>query len=74
LAQIKAEAADWKAKQEKQPDPAATTPNESFTAAQTRKETALADLRELELATKRGELVPLGEVNAWAVRFNHSCS
>jgi phage terminase Nu1 subunit (DNA packaging protein) len=39
----------------------------SFSHAVTRKENALADLREMELRTKRGELVDVGEVKAaWA--------
>lgn len=58
--QIRKEAAEWHAKEKKEPDA-----NESFTAAQTRKERALADLRELELSVKRGELVSIGEINAW---------
>jgi hypothetical protein len=61
-AQILDEAAAWKEKDVKQRKPGG---NESFTEAQTRKETALADLRELELSEKRGELVNLVEVNAW---------
>ena len=38
---------------------------ETLTDAARRKEIALADLRELELAQKRGELVDLAEINAW---------
>lgn len=38
---------------------------ESFIEAQGRKEIALADLRELELKEKRGELVRTAEVNLW---------
>jgi hypothetical protein len=38
---------------------------ESFAAAQRRKEVAIADLRELELKQKRGELVSMSEVNAF---------
>lgn len=60
--QIRQEAKDWHAKERKQKTP---LESESFTAAQTRKERALADLRELELSTKRGELAPIGEINAW---------
>src|ERR1035441_6382124 len=62
--QIRKEAADWHAKEEKQE---ATTQQgkESFTEAQRRKEVALAGLRETELAVIRGELVNVGEVNAF---------
>ena len=38
---------------------------ESFNQAQRRKEVAIADLRELELKQKRGELVPVSDVNAF---------
>jgi len=60
--QIIDEAAAWKEKETDKRKPAG---NESFTEAQTRKERALADLRELELSAKRGELVSLVQVNAW---------
>jgi hypothetical protein len=38
-------------------------PDEQFVDAQRRKESALADLRELELAEKRGELLNASEVS-----------
>jgi len=38
---------------------------ESLQHAQRRKEAAVADLRELELQQKRGELVPMSDVNAF---------
>ncbi|HEY4364450.1 MAG TPA: hypothetical protein VGN17_26025 [Bryobacteraceae bacterium] len=38
---------------------------ESFHAAQTRKERALADLRELEHRTKLGQLADVNEINLW---------
>src|ERR1700680_4506229 len=38
---------------------------ESINQAQRRKEVAIADLRELELKQKRGELVAVSEVNAF---------
>ncbi len=39
---------------------------ETLLAAQSRKETAVASMRELELAQKRGELIPVGEaVQMW---------
>jgi hypothetical protein len=39
--------------------------NLSFAAAQTMKENALAQLRELEVMQKRGELIPLSYVRHW---------
>jgi hypothetical protein len=51
-----------------EPTPAPTRAakkSETFIDAQTRKERALADLRELELAVKSGDLAPVAEVNAW---------
>jgi hypothetical protein len=42
-----------------------TEEKESKFLAETRKETALADLRELELAQKRGELAPVVLLNAF---------
>lgn len=62
--EIRDEAAAWKAKEAKQ-EKTLKDGKESFAEAQRRKEIALADLRELELATGRGELVKLAEVNAW---------
>lgn len=38
---------------------------ETFYEAQRRKEVAQASLREVELAQKRGELVPISDVNVW---------
>jgi hypothetical protein len=38
---------------------------ETFNQAQRRKEVAIADLRELELKQKRGELVQISDVNAF---------
>ena len=38
---------------------------ENFTDAQTRKEIALANLRELEYKVKAGELIQLANVNEW---------
>ena len=60
--QIRDEAAAWKAKQDKE---AVKQPDETFSEAARRKEVALADLRELELSVKRGELAPVAEVNAF---------
>src|ERR1039458_8474243 len=62
-AQIIDESAAWKAKQDRKSQ--RTGAAEPFFAAQTRKERTLADLRELELATKRAELIPLAVVNAF---------
>lgn len=39
--------------------------NEALADAQARKERAIADLRELEVKRKSGELAPIGEINAW---------
>jgi hypothetical protein len=39
--------------------------SETFDAAQTRKEIALANIREHDFAVKRGEFVKLSEINAW---------
>jgi hypothetical protein len=41
----------------------------SFSGAQTAKENALASLRQLELAEKRRELIPVSYVRVWASRF-----
>jgi hypothetical protein len=41
------------------------TNSEPFLEAQARKERALADLRELELSVKRGELIEADQVNQW---------
>jgi hypothetical protein len=38
---------------------------ESYAAAQARKETALATIREIEVSVKRRELVPIGKINAF---------
>lgn len=38
---------------------------ESYSEAQRRKEVALANLRELELNVKSGDLTPVSEINAW---------
>lgn len=61
--QIMAEAKKSKAKTSPPPEKV----NESFADAQRRKESALADLREQELAEKRGELISTTEqVRLWA--------
>jgi hypothetical protein len=39
--------------------------SESFVDAQRRKESALADERELRVAERRGALIPIAAVNAW---------
>ena len=48
-------------------------PSEAFTDAKTRKESALASLRELELQRKRGELIDAAEVrlaaSSMVIRF-----
>jgi hypothetical protein len=62
--QIRDEAAAWNKKQAKL-DHKAKQGDETLFEAQRRKEIALADLRELELAVKRGELAPVAEVNAF---------
>lgn len=64
--QIIQEAQDYRDQQANQP-PKLVTPEdgESFANAERRKEIAWANLRELELATKSGELVPVAEINAW---------
>jgi hypothetical protein len=62
--QIRKEAADWHTKETKQAVKEEAG-KETFTEAQRRKEVALADLRELELATNRGELANVAEVNAF---------
>jgi hypothetical protein len=41
----------------------------SFATAQAAKETALAELRQLELMERRQELIPLVYVRTWASRF-----
>lgn len=41
----------------------------SFSQAQTAKEGALAELRQLELAERRRELIPVSYVRTWASRF-----
>ncbi len=41
----------------------------SYSGAQAAKENALAELRQLELAQRRRELVPLAYLRAWASRF-----
>lgn len=47
-----------------------TDKTESFAEAQARKETALANLRELELAEKRAELISAADVKtAWAAHI-----
>jgi hypothetical protein len=59
--QIRQEAIEYKAKElEKN-----TVDRISFTEAQRRKETALAELRELELAKARGEVAPTKEINQY---------
>jgi hypothetical protein len=68
--QIIQEAKDWKEKQQQQASRTAgrrtaKDGDESYFEAQRRKEIALANLRELELAIKSGELVPVAEINAW---------
>ena len=66
-AQILEEAESWKAKQANRKTKTEVAPGdgESYFEAQRRKEIALADLRELELSLKNGDLVPVAEVNAW---------
>ena len=39
--------------------------NESLAQSQARKEKAIADRREIEVEKMRGELAPIGEINAW---------
>ena len=39
--------------------------NEALADAQARKERANADLREIEVKKRSGELAPIGEINAW---------
>lgn len=41
----------------------------SYAAAQAAKEGALCELRQLELAQRRGELIPVSYVRVWASRF-----
>jgi hypothetical protein len=43
--------------------------NLSFAAAQAAKERALAELRQLEVLEKRGEVIPLAYVKHWASNF-----
>jgi hypothetical protein len=62
--QILAEAEEWRAKMKANEDKAASGEESHFDASR-RKERAIADLRELELSVKRGELVKIGEMNAW---------
>ena len=62
--QIRKEAADWHAKEAKE-EAESKHGKESFAEAARRKEVALADLRETELAVLRGELVNVAEVNAF---------
>jgi hypothetical protein len=64
--EVIAEAQVYREKQTRR-DRRSTEPgsDESFYEAQRRKEVALADLRELELKTKNGDLVPVAEINAW---------
>ena len=38
---------------------------ETYASAQTRKEIAMANLRELEVLERRGELVPIAQVSVW---------
>ncbi len=60
--QIKAEAKRWAEQTQCSPDG-----GETFAQAQTRKERALADLREAELSEKTGRLIPAADVMArWA--------
>lgn len=42
-------------------------PDEQMFNAQWRKEIALADLKDLEVAQKRGELIPIVQVQSWVV-------
>lgn len=83
-AQIEREGvARWKREQQKSPkvtpeaaddetrQPSGGEEPESFADAQRRKEAALADLRELELRSKRGELVDAAEV---ALQWGQVCS
>ena len=63
-ADIIREADEYRDKQQRQTKNA-TTAGETKWEAECRKERALADLRELELATKRGEFVEAEKVNAW---------
>jgi hypothetical protein len=62
--QIISEAEAWRAKL-KATEYKAASGEETYSAAQCRKERAIADLRELELSIKRGDLVNIGEMNAW---------
>jgi hypothetical protein len=43
--------------------------NLSFAAAQTAKENALAELRQLEVLEKKGELIPVAYVRHWGLNF-----
>jgi hypothetical protein len=65
-ADIVREADEWKAKQKRLIRTIAPAKNtETYFDAQRRKEVALANLREQELATKAAHLVPIAEVNVF---------
>jgi phage terminase Nu1 subunit (DNA packaging protein) len=53
--------------------PAETGVDETLSEAQRRKESALADLREMEAAEKRGQMVALTDVEAVWDRLTTSC-
>jgi hypothetical protein len=59
-AEIRAEAADWHAKEKQVESRSGDT---SLTEAKRRKELALAQLNELELAQKKSELISFADVN-----------
>ena len=53
------------AESESESAPAAAAAPETHVEALRRKEVALANLKEVELAQRRGDLIPLVQVNAW---------
>jgi hypothetical protein len=63
--QIIAEAEAWRQQQRQSHN---SDGGEALFDAQRRKMIAIANLSELELATKRGQLVSLKEVNAWIAK------
>lgn len=63
--QIISEAEAWRKQEAAKESSSDCGDLESLQHAQRRKERAIADLRELELQQKRGELIPMSDVNAF---------